>query len=217
MIEEFDAIQSLNLSQSLVTAAGFLLIGIMLEIALRFARQWTLSKNYTWLPAILGALIWQPLIWGVLLGTVSPLLKLAQEIMGWQRGPDLIQTLALVSITVVVVRLINGLLKIFTVRATSASVSLLNNLVTGVGILIVAAMVLGYVFNISVLVLLLAIVGGITGLTVVFQEPLNNLVSGISLTVSNRLAPGDWIRLPSGIEGRVIDIQWDVTTVWQQL
>jgi small-conductance mechanosensitive channel len=79
----------------------------------------------------------------------------------------------------------------------------------------VGAIVLGFLFNVSFLVLLVAIVGGITGLTVVFQRPLNDLVSGVSLTVSNRLAPGDWIRLPSGVEGNVTDIQWDVTIIKQ--
>ena len=215
MIEEFDAIQRLNLSRTLFDAAGLLLIGIILEVALRYGRRWAMSKDYTWLPAILGALTWQPLFWGVFLGTLSPLLKLAEEGMGWQLGPDPMQSLLLISATVVIVRLINGLLKMLTAKTTSASVSLLNNLVTSVGMLFVVAIVLGHLFNISFLVLLVAIVGGITGLTVVFQEPLNNLVSGVSLTVSNRLMPGDWIRLPSGEEGCVTDIQWDVTTVRQ--
>jgi small-conductance mechanosensitive channel len=215
MIEEFDAIQSLNLSRILIYAAGLLLIGVILELGLRFGQRRALSKNYTWVPAILRALAWQPLFWGVLLGTIWPLWRLVEQSIGWVRGAGLISALVLISVTVIIVRLINGLLEILTAKTPSASVSLLNNLVTGVGVLIVAAIILGYLFNISFIVLLLAIAGGITGLTVVFQEPLNNLVSGVSLTVSNRLAPGDWIRLPSGIEGRVVDIQWDVTLVRQ--
>ncbi len=215
MIEEFDAIQMLNLSQTFVFALVLLLVGAMLEVGLNFGKRWTLARNYTWIPAILGALIWQPLFWGVMLGLVWPALKFIESVTGWQRGADLIQAILLIAVTVVLVRLINGLLKILTARTPSASVSLLNNLVTGVGMLIMAVIMLGYLFNVSVFVLFLAIVGGITGLTVVFQEPLNNLVSGVSLTISQRLSPGDWIRLPSGIEGKVTDIQWDVTIVRQ--
>jgi len=33
------------------------------------------------------------------------------------------------------------------------------------------------------------------------------------LTVSQRLNPGDFVRLPSGEEGRVVDIEWDVTSI----
>ncbi len=215
MIEEFDAIQSLNLSRVLIYAAGLLLIGVILEVGFRFGKRRALAKNYTWISAILRALAWLPLFWGVLLGIIWPLWRLVEEITGWQGGAGLINALVLISVTVIIVRLINGLLKILAARTSSASVSLLNNLVTGVGVLIVAVIILGYLFNISTLVLLLAIVGAVTGLTVVFQEPLNNLVSGVSLTVSNRLAPGNWIRLPSGIEGQVVDIQWDVTLVQQ--
>jgi small-conductance mechanosensitive channel len=123
--------------------------------------------------------------------------------------------LLLISATVILVRLINGLLKVLTAKTPSASVSLLNNLVTGVGALVIGALVLGFLFDTSFVIVLFIIVGGITGLTVVFQRPLNDLVSGVSLTLSNRLAPGHWIRLPSGIEGQVTDIQWDVTIIKQ--
>lgn len=215
MIEELDAIQRLNLSRLLLDSIGLLLVGIVLEIGLHFGKKWALAKNYTWLAAILGALNWQPLFWGVLLGTVLPLLDLTENTTGWQRGPDLIWTLVMISVTIVIVRLINGLLRILTATTPSASVSLLNNVLAGLGVLIVAAIIFGFVFDSSPLVLLLAVLGAITGLTVVFQEPLKNLVSGVSLTISKRLSPGDWIRLPSGIEGHVTDIQWDVTMVQQ--
>ncbi len=213
MIEEFDVIQSLNLSQQLLDAAVLLLIGIMLEVGLRFGRRWAMSRNLTWLSAVLGALTWQPLFWGLLLGIVLPSLEFIEDVAGWQRGQELLSALALISITIFFVRLISGLLTILTAATPSASVSLLNYVLTWVGLMVVVAIVLGYVFNLSFLVLLLATVGGIAGLSVVFQEPLNNLVSGVTLTVSSRLAPGDWIRLPSGSEGRVVDILWDVTLI----
>ena len=213
MIEEFDAIQRINLTQTLLYAAGVLLIGIILEVILRFGKRWSSSKDYAFLSTILNTLTWQPLIWGILLGIVFPLLDFISVTLGWQIGPGLMQSLMLISATVIIVRLINGLLEILTVRIPAVSVSLLNNLLTGLGVLLVAAIVLGYLFNISYLVILAVIFGGIFGLTVVFQEPVSKLVSGVLLTFSNRLKLGDWIRLPSGREGRVIDIQWDVTIV----
>lgn len=215
MIEEFDAIQRLNLTQSLIAIVSLLLGGVLLEVALRFGRRWALSREYTWLSAILNALTWLLLFWTVLLGITPSVLHLIKTTSNWQLPPGLSQTLLWISITIFIVRLFNGLLRILTATTPSASVSLLNNMLAGVGTLVVVAIVLGYLFNVSFIVLLLTIVGGIAGLTVIFQEPLNNLVSGVSLTVSDRLTPGDWIRLPSGIEGYVRDIQWDVTMIQQ--
>ncbi len=215
MVEEFDAIRSLNLTQSLISVVSLLLLGVLLEVLLRFGRRWALSREYTWLSAILNAMIWLLLFWTVLLGIVPSGLQLIKAISGWQPPPGFIQMLLWVSVTIFIVRLVNGLLRILTATTPSASVSLLNNLLAGVGLLVVMVVILGYMFDLSFVVLLLTIVGGITSLTVVFQEPLNNLVSGVSLTLSERLTPGDWVRLPSGIEGYVRDIQWDVTMIQQ--
>jgi small-conductance mechanosensitive channel len=213
MIEEFDAIQSLDLTGLFVLVVGMLMLGILLEVGIHFGRRWAIAKGLIWLPAILGALVGQLLFWTLLLGVAPSLLALTGNITGWEPRPGLVQMLLSISITVFIVRLINGLLRILTATTPSASVSLLNNVITGVGFLVVVAIFLGYVFNLSTIVLLVAIVGGITGATVLFQEQLNNLVSGVTLTVSKRLSPGDWVRLPSGIEGQIMDIQWDVTLV----
>jgi small-conductance mechanosensitive channel len=47
----------------------------------------------------------------------------------------------------------------------------------------------------------------------VLREPISNLFAGFVLTASQRLNPGDYIRMPSGKEGWVVDIEWDVTLV----
>ena len=49
MIEEFDAIQRLNLTQTLLYDAGALLIGIIIEVILRFVKRWSSSKDYAFL------------------------------------------------------------------------------------------------------------------------------------------------------------------------
>ncbi|MFN2203965.1 MAG: mechanosensitive ion channel family protein [Caldilineaceae bacterium] len=215
MIEEFDAYQNLNLLQFAVTAIGVLLIGVLLEVALRYGRAWAMNRQNTWVEAILNALTWQPLFWAIMLGVVWPALGLASIITGRQQDLDARNMLLMISVTIIVVRLINGLLRSLSARSPSTSVSLLHHILLGLGGLVITAIILGYLFDISSLLLFLAIVGGVTGLTVIFEDPIKNLVSGISLTFSKRLAPGDVIRLPSGIEGRVTDIQWDVTVVRQ--
>ena len=215
MIEEFDAIQNLRLSQVFLTSFGLLLLGVALEFGLRLGQRWMLAREHTWASALLGALTWQPIFWTLLYGTISPILRILQTTTDWQRSSALPQTLVMVALTIVVVRLVNNAFKIMTGRRPSASVSLLNNLITGLGWVVSVAIIIGFAFNISFVILLLAFAGAVTGLTVIFQEPLKNLVGGVSLTLSSRLNPGDFVRLPSGLEGSIDDIQWDVTTVRQ--
>ena len=71
MIEEFDAIQRLNLPQLLGTAIGYLLLGLLLEGGLHLGKRWALSHQHPWPASILGALTWQPIFWALLLGTYS--------------------------------------------------------------------------------------------------------------------------------------------------
>ncbi|MBE0664276.1 MAG: mechanosensitive ion channel, partial [Candidatus Aminicenantes bacterium] len=56
---------------------------------------------------------------------------------------------------------------------------------------------------------------GIGGLAVALalQETLANLFSGLQLIASKQIRPGDYIRLGSGEEGFIVDINWRNTTV----
>jgi small-conductance mechanosensitive channel len=215
MTEQFDIIQQFNLTARLLTAAGTVLLGVLLEFGLRFGMRWALSRKQGLLTVILNSLFWQPLLWGFLFG-LRPLVQDFLTLVADQpRDFELAQPLLLISGIIIIVRFLSGWLRLITVRAPSASVSLLHNLLVGTGTLLVVVILVGYLFNVATMALLIVIAGSVTGLAVVFQEPLNNLVSGVTLTVSNRLNPNDFVRLPSGNEGTVVDIQWDVTTVQQ--
>ena len=67
--------------------------------------------------------------------------------------------------------------------------------------------------GVSVTLIAAAILGSIIWLSFVLREPISNLFAGFVLTASQRLSPGDYIRLPSGAEGWVVDIEWDVTVI----
>jgi small-conductance mechanosensitive channel len=215
MTEQFDIIQQFNLTARLLTAAGIVLLGVLLELGLRFGMRWALARKQALLAVILNSLSWQPLLWGVVIG-LRPLVQgILELVANPQRDIDLAGALLLISGIIIIVRFLSGWLRLITARAPSASVSLLHNLLVGTGTLLVVVILVGHLFNVSTLALLIVIAGSVTGLAFLFQEPLNNLVSGLSLTISNRLNPNDFVRLPSGNEGTVVDIQWDVTVVRQ--
>jgi small-conductance mechanosensitive channel len=58
---------------------------------------------------------------------------------------------------------------------------------------------------------------GVSGLAVslALQEPLSSLFSGILIVASNQLKPGQYVRLSSGEEGYIVDINWRTTNIRQ--
>jgi small-conductance mechanosensitive channel len=61
--------------------------------------------------------------------------------------------------------------------------------------------------------LLVALAGSSVGIGFALQPPLTNLFAGLMLPASRRFQSGQHIRLSSGQEGRVIDLDWLTTTL----
>ena len=214
MTEEFDALQAADLLSGIGLALAVLVLGILLELGLRLAQRWATSKD--WRPAgvILGSLRWQPIFWSILLAAAQLLAGLSDVSVERQRGFGILLGLLTISLTIVAVRILTGLLKIKTAQQPAASVSILNYLINGAAIAIVVIVGL-YAFNVPVSLQLATLAGSALGLSLAVRKPLANLFAGVVLTASNRLNPGDFVRLPSGEQGRIQDIGWDVTTIHQ--
>lgn len=60
-----------------------------------------------------------------------------------------------------------------------------------------------------------AFAAGGLGLSLALQTPITNLFSGMVLAFSNKIRPGDFVRLANGNEGTVIDINWYTTRILQ--
>lgn len=56
---------------------------------------------------------------------------------------------------------------------------------------------------------------GVGGLAVALalQEPLSNLFAGVFVTMAGQVRVGDYVRLDSGVEGRVVDFNWRSTSL----
>ena len=80
MIEEFDAYESLTPVRFILFALALLLIAVVLEIGLRLSRRWAVSRQYTWVAAILNVLTWRPLFWALLIGVVWPVSELINTV-----------------------------------------------------------------------------------------------------------------------------------------
>ena len=214
MTEEFDALQRFDILTNIGLVIATVVLGIALELGLRFAQRWTKSKGWRRTSLILNALTWQPIFWCLLYAASLLLAGFSDISMARQTGQSVLRILLTVSITIVIVRVLTGWVKMLTEQRASASSSIFNYLINAVAILIVIFVVL-YSLQVSVPLLLATFLGSTLGLSFALREPLSNLFAGLVLTASQRLAPGDFIRLSSGEQGRVQDIQWDVTLIQQ--
>ena len=123
MTEEFDALQGFDLISTLIMVLGIILLGIAIEFCLHYARRWTETRGWLRTSVILQAFYWQPIFWSVLYAASVILVGLSEVSEIRQMGQGLVQSLFLISITIVFVRILTGWVKMLTAQRASASSS----------------------------------------------------------------------------------------------
>jgi len=215
MTEEFDALLGFDLLGTAFQVIGIIVLGIALEWGVRFAQRRADHKGWIRTSMVLHALFWLPIFWCMLFVALSILEGFSEVSAARRVGRSLVQALLIISIAFVIARVMVRWVKLMTSKQSLASSSIVNYLINGFAVLIVLMAVL-YTFNVSVPIIILTFLGSTLGLSVALREPLSNLFAGLVLTASGRISPGDFIRLPSGKQGRVTDIEWDVTLIRQR-
>ncbi|MFC1597998.1 mechanosensitive ion channel family protein [Patescibacteria group bacterium] len=119
-----------------------------------------------------------------------------------------------ISVTWFVQRLAVGFIKLSMANGKGVlpSTSIFMNL-TRLGVWLLGGLVVLQILDQPVTPLLTAM--GIGGLAIALglQETLANLFSGINLIASKKISPGDYVKVSSGEEGFVNDINWRYTTL----
>lgn len=87
--------------------------------------------------------------------------------------------------------------------------------ITRVVVLAMGFLVMLQTLGISIAPLLTALGVGGLAVALALQDTLANLFAGVHILASKTVQPGDYIRLSSGEEGYVVDINWRNTTVRQ--
>jgi small-conductance mechanosensitive channel len=115
--------------------------------------------------------------------------------------------LAIISVTVVLARVSVGFIRFFLKRVGYPATTLFANLIYII-ILIVGGLVVLAALNISIAPILTALgIGGLAA-ALALQDTLSNLFAGIQIIASKKIKPGDYVRLETGDEGHIIDINW---------
>ncbi|MGY0020135.1 mechanosensitive ion channel family protein [Streptomyces sp. cg35] len=122
----------------------------------------------------------------------------------------------IVAATLTAARVITGLVRTVAQSrsAVAGSATIFVN-ITRVVVLAMGFLVVLQTLGISIAPLLTALGVGGLAVALALQDTLANLFAGVHILASKTVQPGDYIRLSSGEEGYVVDINWRNTVVRQ--
>ncbi|MEU6030058.1 mechanosensitive ion channel family protein [Streptomyces tauricus] len=127
---------------------------------------------------------------------------------------QILTVLVMLAATITVARVLAGLVRAVTQSRSgvAGSASIFVN-ITRVVVLAIGCLVVLQTLGISIAPLLTALGVGGLAVALALQDTLANLFAGIHILASKTIQPGDYIRLTSGEEGYVVDINWRNTVV----
>lgn len=121
---------------------------------------------------------------------------------------------AILVITLVLARLAVVATRSFATRraGVAPSTAIFANVVR-IAVLAVGLLVLLETLGVSIAPLLTALGVGGLAVALALQDTLTNLFAGIHILASKKIEPGNYVRLASGEEGYVVDVNWRSTTI----
>ncbi|WP_105969763.1 mechanosensitive ion channel family protein [Streptomyces geranii] len=202
----------------LVVAGIALAVGLLAAFLLRMLLRWLgrhadrtrWSGDDVMVDALRSVVPWSAFIGGAAVAAAAlPLTKTV--------GHNVNQTLTVVLIgvsTLTVARVVGTLVRTVTQSraAVAGSASIFVNIIRVV-IVALGFLVVLQTLGVSIAPMLTALGVGGLAVALALQDTLANLFAGIHILASKTVQPGDYIRLSSGEEGYVEDINWRQTTV----
>lgn len=194
---------------------GTLFFGILLRRFLfRRLTRWSANTKTQLHDIIIVSTRGPFVIWFVMLGLYFALesTRLPEELVGIVN--KLLLVLGIFSITFVLANIASRLIKLYsskvdsTLPVTSLTRNISRIIIFGVGILIILNSL-----GISITPILATLGVGGLAVALALQDTLANLFSGFHIIVSKQVRVGDYIKLESGEEGYVTDINWRTTQI----
>jgi small-conductance mechanosensitive channel len=190
--------------------AGFILEKVILAGILRLARK----SKWQGDEIIIGGFRGIVLLWGVLVGIYGATLTVSLTPATHNLFLKILQVAVILSVTFVLMRVAVGFIHYYAEKAKGVfpSTTLFVN-VTKLLILIVGLLVALQTVGISVTPILTALGVGGLAVALALQDTLANLFSGVHIIISKQIRIGDYIKLETGQEGFVTDINWRSTVI----
>lgn len=208
-----EAIQVVHGLQIVLYTALALLIGFLFErVVLHWGERIAAKTKWEADDVVASSLGHIVIVWCTLLGLYIGITRLPlndQSITYVQKAGTV---LWIILGTVLVMRIASGLLNLYSNHTATHKSSIYSNLAR-VAIFLLGALVVLQTIGVSVTPLLTAIGVGSLAIALGLQETLSNLFSGLSITAAKKIKIGDFIKLDTGEEGYVQDIDWRHTTI----
>ena len=163
-----------------------------------------LQQTFRGIPTLFGMLIGLYAVMEILAIPPRPLLFLQR----------LFHALVILSLTLLVARLASGYLKqkFGKTSGAFASTSILATTID-LAVYTIGILFLLESFGVAISPLLTALGVGGLAVALALQDTLANLFSGINILVAKQIKIGDFVKLSTGEEGHVVDMNWRNTTI----
>jgi small-conductance mechanosensitive channel len=218
MVEETEALQSLQTLQwqtQIIPPLIAILLGIIGEfILLPWLRRRAEKRQWRSGLVFFNALRWHVLLWMLMLAVVLAVRGIPLQPRVFTTIYTTIGVILRLSLTLIFIQVLTWYVRLFISTRDVPSVPLINTIIRVVGGLVFLAVLMS-TLNYPITPWLTVIAGSSLGLSLALRDPLGNLFSGLLLVASNRIRPGNYIKLNSGEEGYVTDISWHTTTIRQ--
>ena len=138
--------------------------------------------------------------------------KLPENIMFVMSKSILI--LGIISVVLALANLLSGIIKIYASRIDYAlPVTSLTQNIARIFVFSVGALIILNSLGISITPILATLGVGGLAVALALQDTLSNLFAGFHITVAKQIRVGDYVKLETGEEGYVVDINWRSTKI----
>jgi len=201
--------------QSIIILASGIFIGALVEFILldRFRK---IAERTKWEgdEVIVRSMRGLTLVWFSLIGAYVAVINapLSSVIIGHSKKIILVATILIT--TIFLSKLIVGFVRVYTEKisgkfpVTSIFSNITRFIVFAIGLLIILQSL-----GISITPILTALGVGGLAVALALQDTLSNLFAGFHILASKSIRPGDYVKLQSGEEGYISDINWRVTSI----
>ncbi|MDD5060562.1 MAG: mechanosensitive ion channel family protein [Candidatus Omnitrophica bacterium] len=122
--------------------------------------------------------------------------------------------LGIISAVLAFANLLSGLIKFYSSRSDSAlPVTSLTQNIARIFVFSIGGLIILNSLGVSITPILATLGVGGLAVALALQDTLTNLFAGFHITVANQIRVGDYIKLETGEEGYVVDINWRSTKI----
>lgn len=216
MIEAVEAFAYVQLLEPVLVIVGAVLIGLIIRwILLIVLNSWAQRNSWyadnVMINVVKNVVVFWFTLLGLYLAVSTPLF--APRITGTIQTAVLIAFVG--STTLVLIRIGTGLVRTYDRNAEgSSALTIIINIIR-ITATIVGLIIILQILNVPVTPAIAAFGVGGLAVSLALQDTLSNLFSGIMIILSHQIRPGNYVRLSTGEEGYVVDINWRNTQIRQ--